>query len=263
MEVAYPLRRPVVAVIADRIEIHGHSAHSVLDGYVRAVAEVMGALPFVVPVLAGLIDAEALISTIDGIVLTGSPSNVAAQRYGAPPLPETTLTDPARDATVLSLLPKLVQGGVPILGICRGFQELNVAYGGSLERAVHKQPGRLDHRECDHGLPIPRWYSDSHLIDIVPGGRLESMTAERSAMVNSLHHQGIERLGSGLRIEATAPDGLIEAVSIESARQFTLGVQWHPEMRVEDCPLARAIFIGFGNACRDRQQERLASRADS
>lgn len=250
-------RQPVVAIAADCFERQKHMAHAVLEGYVRALAQVANVLALIVPAHAEGIDAETLISSIDGFVLTGSPSNVAAERYGAAPLPAATLIDPARDAVSLTLLPKILEAGVPFLGICRGFQELNVAFGGSLERAVHDQPGRLDHREGDHDRPVERWYDDCHAIEIVPGGRLAQLAGQATVMVNSLHHQGIDRLGAGLRIEAKAPDGLIEAISVESAAQFTLGVQWHPEMRVNDSPLARAIFTAYGDACRVRQQQRL------
>ncbi|WP_233872853.1 gamma-glutamyl-gamma-aminobutyrate hydrolase family protein [Paraburkholderia adhaesiva] len=250
-------RRPVVAVVADRFEHHKHAAHAVLEGYVHALAKVAQVLPLIVPAHDEGVDAETLVSTIDGFVLTGSPSNVVAERYGAAPLPPSTVVDPARDAVSLRLLPAILEAGVPFLGICRGFQELNVVFGGSLERAVHDQPGRLDHREGDHDRPLPRWYEDRHEIHVAPGGRLEQLSGEATVMVNSLHHQGIERLGIGLRVEAMAPDGLIEAVSVESAEQFTLGVQWHPEMRVDDSPLARAIFTAFGDACRTRQCQRL------
>jgi putative glutamine amidotransferase len=160
---------------------------------------------------------------------------------------------------VLPLLRRLAAAGVPMLGVCRGFQEMNVAFGGTLDPAVHTRPGRLDHREGDHDRPIERWYDDSHDIDIAPGGVLAGLIAERRVRVNSLHHQGIDRLGQGLRIEATAPDGLVEAFSVDRAPAFALAVQWHPEMRIHDCPLARAIFTAFGAACRQRQRRRLCT----
>lgn len=254
-----PARRPVVAIITDRIELHHHVAYAVLDGYVRAVASAAGALPLLLPACPEALDSEALIEAVDGILLTGSPSNVAAERYGAAPLPAATRQDPARDATVLPLLPRLIAAGMPLLGICRGFQELNVVYGGTLERAVHAQPGRLDHREGDHGRPIAQWYEDRHAIQIVPGGRLAAIAPDHSCLVNSLHHQGIERLGDGLRVEATAPDGLVEAVSVEAAPQFTLAVQWHPEMRVDDSALSRRIFAAFGEACAQRARARAGN----
>jgi len=253
--------RPLVAIVADRVERHGHATHAVLHGYVDAVARVAGALPLALPAALDALDADSLIETIDGLVLTGSPSNVAPQRYGADVAPAGTLLDPERDATVLGLLPRLIAAGVPVLGVCRGFQELNVAYGGTLDTAVHERPGALDHREFDHDRPVQRWYDDSHPIDIAPGGLLAQWTSAPRVAVNSLHHQGVARLGRGLRVEATAPDGLVEALSVEQAPAFALAVQWHPEMRTHDCPLAHAIFAAFGAACRQRQAKRLGRPA--
>ena len=232
-----------------------------LHGYVDAVARVAGALPLALPAAPDASDADSLIDGIDGLVLAGSLSNVAPQRYGASPLPATVLLDPDRDATILGLLPRLIAAGVPVLGVCRGFQEVNVAYGGTLDAAVHQRPGALDHREGDHDRPVPRWYDDSHAIDIVPGGLLALWMPSLRVAVNSLHHQGVARLGRGLRVEATAPDGLVEAFSVEGAPAFALAVQWHPEMRTHDCPLAHAIFAAFGAACRQRRAERLRRAA--
>lgn len=255
-----PAHRPVVVIASDCIERHGHIAHAAWDGYVRAVSEVSKALPLVLPSAGDALDADSLIDTIDGIVLTGSPSNVHPARYGARDPGAAMQVDLARDATILPLLPRLIAAGVPVLAVCRGFQELNVIYGGTLEPAVHEQPGRLDHREGDHDRPIARWYDDSHALHIVNGGLLERLAGDTRVAVNSLHHQGIERLGKGLRVEATAPDGLIESFSIESAAQFTLAVQWHPEMRTHDSGLARALFTAFGDACRARRQQRERGR---
>ncbi len=162
------------------------------------------------------------------------------------------MLDPARDATVLPLVKKLVEAGIPVLGICRGFQEMNVAWGGTLNVAVHERPGAIDHREGDQSRPVKDWYQDSHSIDIIPGGVLSGLCAEKSVLVNSLHHQGVESLGKGLKVEALASDGLIEAFSVEGATSFALAVQWHPEMRVDDSDFARAIFEAFGEACRKR-----------
>ena len=251
--------RPVVAISADRISWYGHTAHVGLHGYVDAVAHVSRALPLLLPAAADASDAASLIAAVDGVVLTGSPSNVAADRYGAAPLPAETRVDLDRDATVLPLLPALIAAGVPVLGICRGFQEMNVAFGGTLDPAVRARDGALDHREGDHDRPVQRWYDDSHALHIEPGGWLEHLAGGTTAVVNSLHHQGVERLGRSLRLEATAPDGLVEAFSVADAPAFALGVQWHPEMRVADSALARSIFAAFGEACRARRLQRLAA----
>ena len=253
--------RPLVAIAADRIERAGHPSHALLHGYVDAVALVAGGLPLALPAAPDALDADSLIDTIDGLVLTGSPSNVAPQRYGADAAATDMLLDPERDAAVLGLLPRMIAAGVPVLGICRGLQELNVVFGGTLDAAVHQRPGALDHREGAHDRPVQRWYDDSHPIDIVPGGLLAQWAASPRVAVNSLHHQGIARLGRGLRVEATAPDGLIEAFSVEQAPAFALAVQWHPEMRAHDCALAQAIFSAFGAACRQRRARRLDRNA--
>jgi len=251
--------RPAVVVTADRGERSGHVTHQAFDSYVRALHDVANVLPLVLPAAGAAIDAASLIAAVDGVVLTGGPSNVQAERYGAGALPPTTLTDPDRDATVLALLPALVAAGVPVLAVCRGLQEFNVAFGGTLERAVHVQPGRLDHREGDHARPIERWYDDAHEVGLVPGGLLARLAGTTSVVVNSLHHQGIDQLAPGLRIEATASDGLIEAFTVADAPAFALALQWHPEMRVADSAFARAIFTAFGDACRQRQAQRQAA----
>ncbi|MDN8618536.1 gamma-glutamyl-gamma-aminobutyrate hydrolase family protein [Variovorax ginsengisoli] len=241
--------RPVVAITSDRGEFHGHAIHQAVDSYLRAVHQAAGALPLLLPAAGAAIDAASLIGAVDGVVLTGGPTNVQAQRYGAEPLPPTTLTDPDRDDTVLPLLPALVAAGVPVLAVCRGFQEFNVAFGGTL-RAVHAQAGRLDHREGDHARPVERWYDDAHEVALTSGGLLAKLAGATHATVNSLHHQGVDRLAPGLRVEAVAPDGLVEAFTVADAPGFTLAVQWHPEMRVGNSLLAHAIFAAFGEALR-------------
>jgi putative glutamine amidotransferase len=251
------MSRPVVAISTDRMEREGHAIHAGFHGYVNAVATAAGALPLLLPSCAAGLDADTLIASVDGVLLTGSPSNVDPARYDAPRPHAAMMLDRHRDAAILPLLPRLVAAGVPLLAVCRGFQELNVAYGGTLHHAVHELPGRLDHREGDHDRPIQHWYEDSHPISIAAGGRLARIAEGADAMVNSLHNQGVERLGHGLRVEATAPDGLVEAFSVAAAPQFTLAVQWHPEMRVDDSPFCRAIFAAFGEACRARRAQRL------
>lgn len=247
----------MVAIVCDRVQLYRHDAHAVFDGYVRAVTQAVGGLPLLLPAAGGTIDLDALIDSIDGLLLTGSPSNVAPSCYAGPDGPPDLLTDAQRDATTLTQIPRLVRAGVPLLGVCRGLQEMNVAYGGSLHLAVHDEPGHLDHREGPHDRPIPDWYGDSHAVQLAPGGWLARLLQREQMQVNSLHHQGIQRLGHGLRVEARAPDGLVEAISVEAAAQFTLAVQWHPEMRIDDSAEARALFTAFGDACRARRVQRL------
>jgi putative glutamine amidotransferase len=184
---------------------------------------------------------------VDGLLLPGSPSNVAPALYGGAPPRRGTLGDPARDAAALPLVRAAAAAGVPMLCICRGFQELNVAFGGTLHQHVHEIAGRLDHRE-DETAPLEVQYGPAHPLRILPGGMLAEIAGAETAMVNSLHHQGIDRLAPPLRAEALAPDGQIEAVSMPEARGFLLGVQWHPEWRWAEQPLSRAILAAFGAA---------------
>lgn len=257
------IARPLVVIASDRVERNGHQAHSFLHGYVDAVACISGALPLAFPAAAETIDVASLIEHVDGVVLTGSPSNVSPCRYGDVVDPHDSLLDPARDDTVLPLVKSLVAAGIPLLGICRGFQEMNVAWGGTLDTAVHERSGAIDHREGYRSEPLSGWYRDVHSVDITPDGVLARIYPGKSAQVNSLHYQGIARLGNGLKVEAVAPDGLVEAFSVEGAVSFALAVQWHPEMRVQDSVLAREIFKAFGDACRKRLFARWSFRNGS
>ncbi|WP_027967082.1 gamma-glutamyl-gamma-aminobutyrate hydrolase family protein [Halomonas halocynthiae] len=245
--------RPLVAVIACRRDVEGHPAHMVTDKYLSAL-RAYGLDPVVLPVWEDIDegDAERLLSHFDGLLLTGSHTNVAPDRYGAERAPENTRDDLHRDASALSWLPASLALGMPLLCICRGFQELNVAFGGTLYQAVQNQPGKLDHRE-PKGKPTELQYVPVHELTIESGGVLAGLYPALHATVNSLHQQGIDRLGDGLTIEGLAPDGLIEAVSVTDASAFTLGVQWHPEWQPKEHPLYDAIFKGFADACAKAQ----------
>jgi putative glutamine amidotransferase len=232
-----------------------HPFHAVGEKYARAVLGAADGLPVLIPALAEELSLDDLLSRLDGLVFTGSPSNVEPHHYEGPPSHPGTLHDPARDATTLPLIRKAVRAGVPVFGICRGFQEINVAFGGSLHQRVHEVPGHLDHRD-DESQPLDVQYGPAHEVILEPGGLLRSLAATERARVNSLHWQGIERLGDGLAVEARAPDGLIEAFRVEGAARFALAVQWHPEWKVMDNALSRALFSAFGRACRDRAESR-------
>ena len=232
-----------------------HPFHTVGDKYVRAVLDAADGLPLLIPALAEELRLDELVERLDGLVFTGSPSNVEPHHYEGPPSEPGTLHDPARDATTLPLIRKAVQAGVPVFGICRGFQEINVAFGGSLYQRVHEVPGHIDHRD-DRSQPLEVQYGPAHEVILQPGGLLQSLAGAERIRVNSLHWQGIERLGEGLAVEARAPDGLIEAFRVEGAARFTLAVQWHPEWKVMDSSFSRALFSAFGAACRDRAEFR-------
>ncbi|HEX5459187.1 MAG TPA: gamma-glutamyl-gamma-aminobutyrate hydrolase family protein [Steroidobacteraceae bacterium] len=247
--------RPLIGLPADRRMLGLHPFHAVGEKYARAVLEATGGLPLLIPSLAEELRLDELVERLDGLLFTGSPSNVEPHHYEGPPSDPGTLHDPARDATTLPLIRKAVRAGVPVFGICRGFQEANVAFGGSLHPRVHEVPGHLDHRD-DDSQPLDVQYGPAHDVVLAPGGLLRSLAGTDRVRVNSSHWQGIERLGQGLTVEARAPDGLIEAFRIESATRFALAVQWHPEWKVMDNPFSRAMFSAFGAACLDRAESR-------
>ena len=231
-------RTKLVGIVCDLRSKDGMKSHRVGAEYVDAVRDGVGALPLLIPVD----DAEPgeILSRLDGLLVPGSPSNIEPWRYGGTDPRPGMLSDPARDAASLALIRAAIDKGKPLLAICRGLQELNVALGGSLHQHVHELPGRLDHREDEHAA-LEVQYGPAHAVRFAPAGLLAEVSGSEGAMVNSLHHQGIDRLGAGLVVEATAPDGQIEAVSLPG-HGFVLGVQWHPEWRWAENPLSRAMF---------------------
>ncbi|PAU62700.1 gamma-glutamyl-gamma-aminobutyrate hydrolase family protein [Pseudomonas indica] len=248
-------RLPLIGVTACTKQIGLHPYHIAGDKYLRAIAVAAGGLPLIVPALAELIDQPTLLASLDGLLFTGSPSNVEPHHYQGPASEPGTHHDPSRDRTTLPLIRAAVEAGLPIFGICRGFQEMNVAFGGSLHQKVHEVGPFMDHREPE-GESLEIQYAPSHTLHVQPGGVLAGLGLPSEIHVNSIHGQGVERLAPGLRIEALAPDGLIEAFSIEGAKSFALGVQWHPEWQVRDNPHYLALFQAFGEACRERAGQR-------
>ena len=234
----------IVGIVSDRRVVDGMAMHTVNDEYVTALRDGAGALPLLIPSTDAPLDIGAVLGAVDGLLFTGAPSNVAPGHYRQNARPGTEL-DETRDATTLPLLRAAIESGKPLLAICRGFQELNVALGGSLHQHVHELPGHLDHREPQNASRDVE-YAPAHDVTIIPGGVLAALSGMTRAMVNSLHHQGVDRLAPMLTVEAVASDGLIEAVSMPGAKAFLLGVQWHPEWEVAADPLSRAIFAGFG-----------------
>jgi len=243
--------RPLIGIPADRRMVGHHPFHMVGEKYARALIEAAGAVPLLIPALARELEFSELLERLDGLLFTGSPSNVEPHHYAGPPSEPGTLHDPARDATTLPLIRNAVREGVPIFGICRGFQEMNVAFGGTLHQKLHEVPGNLDHRD-DDSLPLDVQYGPAHEVTLEPGGVLRELAGRERIEVNSLHSQGIDRLGGELAVEARAPDGVIEAFRVRDAQRFALAVQWHPEWKVMSNPLSRALFAAFGTASRER-----------
>ena len=247
--------RPLIGISADRRMVGAHPFHMVGEKYARAVLDASDAAPVMIPALAEELRFDELLQRLDGLVFTGSPSNVEPHLYQGPPSAPGTLHDPARDATTLPLIRKAVEAGVPVFGICRGFQEMNVAFGGTLHQNLHEIPGYLDHRD-DTSQPLEVQYGPAHEVTLEPGGLLRSLAEGDRIEVNSLHHQGINQLGGELAVEARAPDGVIEAFRVRKAQRFAVAVQWHPEWRVMGNPFSRALFAAFGQASRERAQTR-------
>lgn len=242
---------PLVGVGADCKIIDGQPFHAVGEKYLRAVLDAGGCTPLIIPALTEGLDLPALVERLDGLLLTGSPSNLHPGHYGAEPTPEHEPFDRPRDALSLALLDLALGRGIPLLAICRGFQELNVMLGGTLHPAVHTLPGRLDHRRPQSDDPDVQ-YGPQHPVRFVEGGEFRRRFGEREIRVNSIHRQAIDRLAPGLSAEAYAPDGTIEAVSVRDARGFALGVQWHPEYKATGNPFSLKLFRAFGDAVRAR-----------
>lgn len=253
--------RPIVIVPACTRDFGEHPYHAAQHKYIDAIVIGAACAPMILPSLGDVLDLETVLGSIDGILLTGSASNVHPSYYSQEVLDPSLPQDPARDQTTLPLIRAAVARGIPIMAICRGFQEMNVALGGSLLQAVQAVAGKMDHRE-NAELSMDDQYGDAHAVSILPGGLLEQILALPSIRVNSLHGQGIDALAPGLRMEAIADDGLVEAFSVTDAPGFTLALQWHPEWRIAHNPHSMNMFGAFGDACRAHHEKRMAFLAN-
>lgn len=249
---------PLVGVTADFKEVDERPFHVVGDKYLRAVSDCTDATPFIVPAMGHHLDIPELVRHMDGLVLTGSPANVHPTHYGHEPHERYEPYDEARDATTLPLIREALAQKLPIFAICRGFQELNVVFGGSLHPRLHELEDKLDHRRPQDPDPDVQ-YGPVHPVSLAPGGLLAEILGRDETMVNSLHNQGIDRLAPGLAVEATAPDGIIEAVRIEGAEGFALGVQWHPEYKAPANPDSVKLYDAFNAAVLARKRRKIAA----
>ena len=246
---------PLILVPADVRPGDGYNWHAAPETYLNALVHASGAIPLILPSLDTAPDFNALLGRIDGVLLTGSRSNVHPTRYGTEPTPKAEPHDPRRDAVTIPLIDATLRRGVPLFAICRGMQELNVALGGTLIAEVQEEPGRSDHRAPASDDADVR-FAVRHEVAIVPGGILAGILGEDTIRVNSLHRQAIGRLAEGLVVEATAPDGTIEAISVRDAAGFALGVEWHPEYWVRTDPPSAKLFAAFGAGVRSHRAAR-------
>jgi putative glutamine amidotransferase len=250
------MTKPVVGVIGNSSIINDrHNVQVVGQRNMRAVAEVAGALPLMFAGTPDITDVDALLGAVDGILLTGARANVHPTCFGVEPDPRHEPYDQERDAMALGLIEACVARGVPLFGICRGFQEMNVAFGGSLHPEIRDIPGRMNHRmpRLANGEihPDPEVvFADRHEVALTRHGKFAALLGCEKIRVNSLHGQGIEELGKRVVVEGVAEDGTIEAISIADAPSFALGVQWHAEYDPQSNPINRALFEAFGNALR-------------
>jgi putative glutamine amidotransferase len=260
---------PLIGLPACVKQISASPFHTVQEKYLTAVRQAAQGAPLILPALGWQREGEnalglaldPLLDLLDGVLLTGSPSNVEPHHYQGETIPGIE-HDAQRDATTLPLIRRAIERGIPVLAICRGIQELNVALGGTLHQRVHEVPGRFDHRsKAPRDRPLEERYAPAHQVTLNQDGWLAQRLGCTQIVVNSLHGQGIDRLAPGMVVEATAEDGTIEAVRLPSAPGFVLGLQWHPEYRATENPVSLSLFQAFGDAAHERAARRRLNAA--
>ena len=252
------MTQPVVAVSADIREFDNYVWHCAPETYLAAAMDVAGVLPLAVPAMGARVDAAALMERMDGLLVTGSRTNVHPAHYGVEASERHEPFDLARDETSIALIRAALAFGVPVLAICRGLQELNVALGGTLETEIQEKEGIDDHRAPQSERNDER-FAIRHPARVREGSCLAAIVGTGEIQVNSLHRQAIGDLAPGLSVAAQAPDGTVEAVSVTEAKAFALGVQWHPEYWAKTDETSAAIFRAFGAAARQRASARQST----
>lgn len=248
--------RPVVGIPASVRSLEfGLIFHGTALQYLQAVRDEVGASVFTMPSLDDVDNAIELLDLVDGVLLTGSFSNMHPSTYGEPVTTDLGFYDPGRDVNTTAVIRAVLERGLPLFGICRGMQEMNVALGGTLHQVLHEASGKDDHRP-DESLPLERQFGPAHEIEILAGGVLSRLVGERRIAVNTAHMQGVKDLAPGLRLEAVTDDGAVEAVSVEGAGSFAVGVQFHPEWDIRGNRLYTALFAGFREAVHARAAAR-------
>lgn len=263
-----PPGNPMIGVVASVVDLGNgrFPGHATGANNVNALIEHSGCLPMIVPSVGDRIDAADVASRLDGLLLTGGRANVEPHHFSGPPAPADEIVDPGRDATALALVHACIEQAVPIFGICRGIQEMNVALGGSLHYRLHLLEEFDDHRMPQHENPAQEEvFRLRHHLSLTPGGTFEAMADGKPVHVNSLHGQGIDRLADALQIEAVAEDGVIEAVRLRNDQTFTVGIQWHAEWQPSEHWFGRMLFEQFGRAAQERamQRHRIITRVST
>jgi len=248
--------KPIIGILTNEtVGLNGRQlSYSTGKRYANAVMQFAEAVPVLIPSCINSVDIQTILDFVQGIVLTGGRANIEPHHFNGPPFPENELIDPERDRVALDLIPACVKRGIPIFGICRGIQEINVAYGGSIYYRVHQEPDKNDHRMPQRDdATLEDIFAPRHDILFTENSILRDLVKSDRFTVNSLHGQGIKDLGKDLDIEAWSEDGLIEAISINTHPSFGIGIQWHAEFYPErpENLLNQALFSAFGRACRD------------
>jgi putative glutamine amidotransferase len=252
--------QPLVAVSTDVRRFENYTWHAAPQQYLEAAIAGAGVFPVLVPSFGERVDLDNLLALVDGVMITGSKSNVHPSLYGAEATEANGPYDPDRDATTLPLIRKAIERGVPLLAICRGIQELNVALGGTLATEIQERAGSMDHRAPASEDQDER-FAIRQAVTIKSGSCLASVFGAGDIQVNSVHRQAVDRLGANLQVEAVAADGTVEAVSVRNSPAFAVGVQWHPEYWVHSDNTSARVFEAFGEAVRGHAASREGVRA--
>lgn len=254
------MQKPLIAIAADTRLHDGYTWHGTPATYLGAAVEVANVTPILVPAFAGGLDIERILDAVDGVLVTGSKTNVHPRHYGVEPSPAHEPFDEARDATSIPLLRRAIERGIPVLAICRGLQELNVALGGTIAAEIQELTGRMDHRAAVSEDQAERFKIHQN-VSVKEGSCMARIVGAGDLAVNSLHRQGLDRVSAKLAVEAVAPDGTVEAVSVTNAKSFAVGVQWHPEYWANSDSASRKILQAFGDAVRAHAESGNLSQA--
>ena len=245
------LRKPLVGVVCDKKIIEPHPFHVAGDKYIQALISAADVVPVLIPAVAHEHELADWLDHLDGIFLTGAYSMVNPELYDAAVREDMEL-DPVRDAASMTMIKYALEKVIPLFGACRGFQEMVVATGGTLNQAIHEDKRFNDHRE-EKGQPLDKQYGQAHRVKLTPGGYLAGILNCETAMVNSLHVQGAESVSDAVNVEAVSEDGLVEAITVKNSRALAMAVQWHPEWKVMEDEVSRKLFAAFGDACKAKR----------